>query len=174
MKRIERDFDSFVLNLELTYRFFRLERYLTTSQLKRPLKENRKFFDLVRSALFRCYVIGLANMLEKPNSRFSDVLSVFFLMDVKLENHEQTIKKIFEWRNKFVAHWDVNQFRNVDTSRLSEKEIESLFEKVAEIVDDLKTRYNRSENYKNRLQKIKQEIDSMLFDFKLSVGELSI
>ena len=126
---------------------------------------------------------NLAKLTEKQNIREDrKVLSIFHLVEVGLFSEcSKTIEKIGKIRNKILAHKylkvALNPNKFLDEMGLTHKELENLFTKIINFLDEEKTKYDIKVHYKeyfNGLVKgYKDEIQIINNDLRLRINRQS-
>jgi len=146
----ENDFDNFIGNLKFAYQQFCLSAKLDEKLKNIPLAQEQKlFWFTVGMTLRRGYHAEIAKIFEKQNSKFPDVLSIYYLIDIEFKEHEKTIISLKKLRDKLLMHHDVETLRQVDyfakSLNLTPRDVQNLFIKLFEVIERIKLNYGFSD-----------------------------
>jgi len=162
-------FNEFKIKFETAYCQYCMWKALQDKKFEEMKKENRYFWAYITDALLFAYSAGLAKLTEKQNKRDNEVLSIFYLLEYKLEDSNDTIEKLRKLRNKVLMHHDLKTALNIKkfVSKLGLRylDIENLFNKLIKIMSEIAPDFDTNLNYPGRCEEMKKKCEKDLFNF---------
>lgn len=135
-------FTIFRMKLDHAYAQFCVWRTLNNQKYNLTFNMNKYYWTAVLDGLNNSFMSELAKLLEKPDNRFGDTISIFYLLKSKFGEYDELLEKIKRIRNKLLMHNDLiaNKDIKVFTSDLGLKysDIELLFNRLIELLDEVK------------------------------------
>ena len=155
----------FIANTDLAYRQFCVWRKLQDERYNPIYKKNGIFWDAVLKGLLVNTLSFLAKSFEKKNDRFDDVLSIYYLCDLKLADCDETVGKLKKLRNKVLMHNDIKKAMDLEKFfkevGLKYEDIEYLFGKLRNVFDDYPQNIT---DFKSFFQQIRKNSEKDVFE----------
>ena len=108
-------------------------------------------WNTILLSLEKDYLLGLAKIFEVPK-KFKETISIYYFLDYKLSNYDESIERITNLRNKMFAHLDVKKMlvreEFLKENAMNIAEVKSLFDIAIEIVDQIKENFEFNQDLK--------------------------
>lgn len=141
-------FSIFIKKLDFAFRQFVIWKNLQNERYNLIFKQNEYLWTTLMRSLLIGFSIELAKLTEKQNSRHEEVISIFYLLELEIEDHRETLEKIKKLRNKVLMHNDLKTLISLDVfmSELDLKygDIENIFKKLIYILDQKKAVFHNA------------------------------
>ncbi|OGJ05868.1 hypothetical protein A2192_01315 [Candidatus Nomurabacteria bacterium RIFOXYA1_FULL_35_17] len=174
-----KEFGILIQDLADVYMAFCLNRIMHQEVKDRIYGDHAFIWNPILRSLEKGYLLGLARIFDKQFDRPDEpknVISIYYFLDYKFTKHEETISKIKKVRNKFLAHSDKETLKDLEKFikdlkfESDRSDIESLFNAIIEVLDEIKINFGFNKNIKNYFEQLKEDIiikfDKFLGGFK--------
>ena len=162
----DKSFEVLVENLSLAYNQFCLNRVIHEKVADSFYSDFSYTWNVILWGLEESYFLGLVKIFDKPRN-----ISIYRFMDYEFQQHGETITKLREFRNKMLVHLDFKKMLEKDkfieelNFKSDRSDIESLFNKLIELVDQIKTDFGFSEDLKLRFKQEKDDTRKQFIDW---------
>ena len=152
----QKTFSIFLEDLNFAFSQFVIWKDLQNAEYNPIFEKNKYVWTTLIRSLFLGFSAKLAklteNFTEKQNPRYGEVISIFYLLELVLEEYKETLEKIKRLRNKILMHNDLETLTNLNsfTKELDLKygDIEDVFQKLISVLDQVKSNFNDSTDCK--------------------------
>lgn len=166
----QKEFKVFLKKVEFAYSNYCIWRALQNKKYNSVYNANKYFWNNVIVSLNNSSIAELSKLLEKPNN-FDDKenLTIFYLLGEMVEFSSVILNKLKKLRNKILGHNDKKTMldgeRFMKELNLTYDDVDCLFQKTIEILDDIKYKFNNRTDCKKHFEIIKQSCEDEVENF---------
>jgi len=170
-----KEFRIFIDRLKFAYRQFLLFNELQNRRNNETWKMNDIFWEAILASISLGHLSELAKMFEKQNPRFDDVFSIHYFTDYDFANHGETIEKLIILGKKYLKHYDVETYKNLEIFfkdlKLTTMDIENLFDKMIDVTEKIRTDYGIDYEIKPNFLRQKEFITNTILNLENTLNK---